>query len=102
MVRWKSNSGFAALAGLVRGVAGVASHVERGVTAAFFGNIESLFVAAEAKILLLVPRCRFQQLILVVAGVRIVALQAIAHRGRMHRALELGRIFSAWQVRQSA
>lgn len=81
------------LADLVRGVAGVASHVERGVAATFFGDVQSLFVAIEAEILAFVPRLRFQQLILVVAGVRVVTLDAVAHGRRMHRSFESGGVF---------
>jgi hypothetical protein len=45
--------------GLMRGVAGVASHVEGGVAAAFFGDIQSLLVATQAQILPLVSRFGF-------------------------------------------
>ena len=47
-------------AALVRRVAGVASHVERGMTAALLGNVQALVVAREAKIVFLVSDRRFQ------------------------------------------
>ena len=40
-------------AGLVRDVAGVAAHIERGMTAALFGDIQSGLVATEAEIFFL-------------------------------------------------
>jgi len=45
---------FANLPRLVRGVAGVAAHVESGVPAAFLGNIEAGRVATKAEIFFLV------------------------------------------------
>ncbi len=77
---------------LVRDMAGVAAHVERGVTASLLWNIHALVVAGEAEIVFLVARHRLQQLELVVGGMRIVAGQAIAHSGLVDRALDLGRI----------
>ena len=53
-------------AGLVRDMAGVAAHVERGVTASLLWNIHTLVVAGEAEIVFLVARHRLQQLELVV------------------------------------
>ncbi len=47
----------------------------------------------EAEILSLVARGRLQQLILVVALVRIMALDAVAHRRRMDRSLQRRGIF---------
>ena len=73
----------APFARLVRDVAGVAAHVERGVAAALFRNIRALGVAGEAEIVFLVARGRLQQLKLIVGGMRIVALQAIANGGRV-------------------
>ena len=78
-------------AGLVGDVAGVAAHIESGVTAALLGHIQSGLVATEAEILFLAARNRLQELILVVAGVRIVAREAVANRGRMHRPLDVSR-----------
>src|SRR5215467_949147 len=74
-------------------VASVATHVERGVAAALVGCIQSRLMAAEAEILFLVSRRRLAQLVLVVGGVRIVALQAIAHCRRMHASGDLGGVF---------
>src|ERR1700686_1054004 len=80
--------GLARFSTFMGAVASVASQIERGMTAAFFRDVQSLFVAIETEILALVPRLRFQQLILVIAGVRVVTLDAVAHRRRMHRAFE--------------
>ena len=46
--------GLAGFSGFVGRVASVASHVERGVAAAFFGDVESLFMAIQAEVLTLV------------------------------------------------
>ncbi len=81
-------------AGLVRGVARVAAHVERGVTAAVLSQIlRSGVMAGEAEVIFLIARGRLQQLKFVVGSVRIVAGQAIANRGRVHEAVDLRRIF---------
>ena len=80
---------FPRLARLVRRVARVAAHIQRGVTTAFLGHVQPLRVAIEAEILAFVACHRFQQLILIFRDVRAVALQAIAHRGRMHMPLDL-------------
>lgn len=85
--------GLARFPGLVGRVAGVASHIERGMAAAFFGDVQSLLVAIETEILAFVSRLGFQQLILVVAGMRVVTLDAIAHRRRMHRPFKSRGIF---------
>ena len=45
-------------AGLVGNVASVAAHVERGMTAALFGHIQSRLVAVAAEILFFPARCR--------------------------------------------
>ena len=75
--------------GLVRDVARVAAPVKSGVTTAFCRNVRPLSVAGEAEIVLLFARCRLQQLVLVGRGMRIVALQAVADRRRMHRAFDI-------------
>ena len=74
-------------AGLVSDVAGLATHVESGMAAAFFRNVYPLVVAAEAEVLLLVSRGRLQQLVLVIGTVGVVAGKAIAGRGLVHVAL---------------
>lgn len=82
----------AALAGLVGDVTGLTSHVERRVTAAVFGNVGALRMAAQAEVVfLLVAGGRLQQLILVGGRVRIVALDAVSHRRGVDRALNVGR-----------
>lgn len=97
--RWSSlgqmeiELGFADLSGLVRRVAGVASHVERGVTAAFCGDVQSLRVTTKTEILPFVSGLGLQQLIFIVTGVRIVTLDAVAHCRRMHCPFQRGGIF---------
>ena len=80
------------LARLVGSVAGVATHIERGVAAALLGNIQSLGVALKAEILAFVAGGRLQQLILVVRLMRAVALDAVANRRRMNRSLDGSRV----------
>jgi|SRR5450631_1345938 len=77
--------------GLVRQVACVASHIERGVSAALFRNIRSGLVAIEAQVILSISRRRFAELILVVGGVRIMACKTIANRRRVHGSLYVAR-----------
>ena len=79
--------------GLVSDVTGVAAHVECGVAAAFRGHIQALGMAIETQVLTLFTAGRFQQLVLVVGLVGIVALDAIAHCGRMHSSLERSGVF---------
>src|ERR1700758_2746124 len=74
-------------------MAGFASQVERRVTTAFFWNLQPDLVTAEAEILLLSTGARFEQLVLVVARVRVVALHAIPNRRAMHGAFEIGGVF---------
>ena len=62
------------------------------MTAALLRHVQSRLVATQAEVFFCLARQRLQQLILVVAGVRIVAGQAVAHRGRMHRPLDVGRL----------
>ena len=50
----------ATVAAFVDRVAGIAARVERGVAAAFFGNIRALSVAGEAEIVLFLARGRLQ------------------------------------------
>src|ERR1019366_2651397 len=63
---------FPLFANFVRDVAGVASHVEGGVAAAFFGDVQTLIVAIETEVLALLSRRGFQQLILVFGNMRVV------------------------------
>jgi len=79
----------AAFARLVRNVARVATHVERGVTAATRWNIRSLSVTGEAKIVFLFPSGCFQELEFVVGTMWIVAGQAIANSWRVDASLDL-------------
>ena len=79
-----------AVAGLVRDVAGIAADVERCVAASLVGNIQPLGMAIEAEVFLRASRGRLQEVIRVVGRVRIVALQAVANRRRMHGPLDFG------------
>ena len=81
----KIKLGLAGFSRLMGCVAGVASHVEGGMAAALFGDVQSLSMAIQAEILSFISRFSFQQLVLVVAGVRIVALDAVANGWWMHR-----------------
>ena len=75
---------------LVSDVASVAARVERQMAAAFFRYIFSDGVAAEAKVALLVPGGRLEQLELIIRTMRVVALEAVANRWRVHRTLDIG------------
>ena len=83
-----------ALAGLVRRVAGLASHVEGRVAAAVLGNIDAFVVAAKAEILVL----RLHRWSASAVGsccrraMRIVALQAIANGRGMNLSVNLSGI----------
>lgn len=83
----------ASLTRLMRDVASVASHVERGVATTLFRNVETLRVAGKAKIVFLLARGRLQQLILVVRSMRIMTGQAITNRRRVDASLNLRSIF---------
>jgi hypothetical protein len=77
-------------AGFVGYVTGVATHIEGGMTAALFRNVEAGLMATEAEVFFLISGGGFQELILVVAGVWIVASKAVANSGRMDRSLDVG------------
>ena len=79
--------------GLVRDVASIAAHIECGMATPLLGYVQSFFVTIEAEILALVPRRGLEQLILIVAGMRVVTLDAVSHSGRMHRPFNSGCIF---------
>lgn len=78
---------------LVRRVAGIASHIQRGMAAALFGDIQALVVAIKTEVRAFVPSCGLQQLIFIFGNMRIVTFNAIAHCGRMHGPFQFGRIF---------
>src|ERR1022692_4732273 len=78
-------------AGLVSNVTCVTTHVERGVTATLLGHIQPGLVATDAEVFFFAARHGFEELVLVVAGVRIVAGYAVANRGGMHGSLDVGR-----------
>ena len=81
---------FAALPDLVRDMAGFATHIQRRVPAPRCGNVKTLRVASQAEVFALTARCRLQQLVLVIADVRIVALKAIANRWGMDFPFQIG------------
>jgi len=56
-------------------------------------NVQSLGMAVEADVLAFVSRLRFQQLVFIVGGVRVMALDAIANRRRMNGSFEGRSIF---------
>lgn len=78
-------------AGLVGGVASVATHVEGRVPAALCRNIQAGLVAAQAEVLFLVAGDWLQQLILIIRGVGVVALEAVPNRWTVHRTFDICR-----------
>lgn len=84
---------FAQLAGFVGGMAGIATHIESGVAAALGWYVLAGIMASEAEILFGIAGNWFEQLILVIGNVGVVALEAIAHRGRVNRTFNIGRFF---------
>ena len=88
----KPEFAFRARSGLVGEVAGIAAGVERWMAAPFFRDALPNRVATEAQVAFLVPGGRLEQLELVVGSVRIVTLEAVAHRRLVHCALDFGGI----------
>lgn len=84
---------FAFFADFVCHMAGVTSHIEGGVAAAFFWHVQTLGVAIETEVFALLSGRGFQQLIPVVGTMRVVTFDAVAYGGRMHGAFQRGRIF---------
>src|SRR5436853_7239492 len=81
-------------AGLMGCVAGLAAHVECGVTAAFLRYLRALRVAGQAEVVVLGGAGNvIEQLVLVFRSVRIVAGQAVADRWLVHLTLDLGGVF---------
>src|SRR5437660_11657449 len=82
-------------AGLMGCVAGLAAHVECGVTAAFLRYLRALRVAGQAEVVVLGGAANgFAQLVLVFRSVRIVAAEAVADCRLVHLTLDLGGIFA--------
>jgi hypothetical protein len=81
---------FAPLSGFVGDVAGLAPHVERCVTAALRRSVQPDLVAAQTQIFFGVAGSGFQQLVLVVGNVGVMTFEAIANRGCMNDALDVG------------
>lgn len=82
------------LTGLMRDVAGVATHVERGVTAAALGDIDTRLMARQAKVFIFIyARGRLQQVVLVVRRMRIVAFQAVAYRWTVNFTFDFSGVF---------
>jgi len=88
----KVELGLADLPGFVRDVAAVAAHVEGGMAAAFLGHVHAGLMTAQAQVLFLVPCSGLQQLILIVRGVRVMTLHAIAHGWGVDGTFYVGRI----------
>src|SRR5437870_13147614 len=81
-------------AGLMGCVAGLAAHVECGVTAAFLRYLRALRVAGQAEVVVLGGAGNgFAKLVLVFRSVRIVAGQAVADRGLVQLTLDRGGVF---------
>ena len=96
-IKAKRRSGFgqmvvpldlALLADFVSNVASFATHVEGGVPAAFVRNVHAHGVAFEAEVLALVAGVGLDELIFVVRLMWVMALDAIANRGRMNGSLQ--------------
>ena len=83
---------FALLPDFMRHMAGGTSHVKGGMAAAILGNIQSLCMASEAKILIFLAGVGLNKKIFVVGSVRTVALDAVANRWRMDRTLQLSSV----------
>lgn len=79
-------------AGLMSNVARLTTHIECGMTAAFFWNAYGLVMAGEAKIVFLISGGSLQQLVLVVGDMRVMAGQAVPNRRLVDRALAVGRV----------
>lgn len=80
---------------LVRRVAGLAAHIECGVTAAFFRNVQALGVAGQTEVVFLLAHCSLEQLVLVSRCVRVVAFQAIPDRRFMDLTFDQGGVLVA-------
>jgi len=80
---------------LVGHVAGLATHIQSGMTAALFRDIESLRVASEAEIVFLVARGGPEQLVLVFRCMRVVAFQAVPDRRFMDLTFDHGGVLVA-------
>ena len=84
----------AALAGLVGHVAGIATHVQRSMTAAVLWDIETDVVASKTQVrIFAIAALWLKQLIFIVGGMRIVALYAIAHCRRVNLPLDISSFF---------
>ncbi len=86
VIRGRFRSGF------VSQMTSVASDIQCGMVAPFFGDVQARLVATEAKIFFCVAREWLEELILVIRAVWIVAGKAIADGGRMNRSLYLRRL----------
>ena len=78
----------ALLANLVGDVASFTTHIKGCMPAPFVGNVHAHGVALEAEVLAFVAGVGLDQLILVVGLVWVMALDAIANRGRMNGTLQ--------------
>lgn len=76
--------------GLMSEVTGIATHIECGVPAAFLRDMQAGLMALAAEVFFFAPGGGLEELILVLTGMRIVAVEAIANRRSMHRSLNVG------------
>jgi hypothetical protein len=74
-------------------MAGLAAHVEGSVPASFFRCAHANGVTLQAEVLFFAARGRLQQLILVIRRMGIVAVEAVADRGRMDLSFYRGCVF---------
>lgn len=83
----------ALLASLVGYVTGLAAHIEGCMPAAFVRNVHPLGMALEAQVLALISGVSFDQLVLVVGLMRVMALDAVPDCGRMYGSLQISGVF---------
>src|SRR5579862_4446082 len=78
---------------LVSYMARVATHVEGGVPASLLRHMQPGLMTLTAEIFFFAAGYRLEQLIFVFARVRIVAVEAVANRRRVYRALDIRCLF---------
>jgi hypothetical protein len=77
----------------VNDVTGVAPHIEGGMPAPIRGNAQPVAVTFEAEVLLLVPRKRFDQVVLIGGIMRIMARRAIPGNWRVQQSFSRSGLF---------
>jgi hypothetical protein len=83
----------AALASLVRHVAGLAPHVESGVPAATLRDVLARVVTTEAEVCSFSAAGRLQQVVLNFSGMRTVTLEAVANSRAVDPTFDLSGVF---------